>query len=70
MILINLKGAIDSEENRIMMELWDGPSEICSVETCRRVLDEHPDEQMCIRDRHLTWFSWLASTRLAPRRKR
>lgn len=49
MIFINLKGAIDSEENRIMMELWDGPSEICSVETFRRVLDEHPDEQeVCI----------------------
>lgn len=49
MIFINLKGAIDSEENRVMMELWGGTSEICSVETFRRVLDEHPDEQeVCI----------------------
>lgn len=49
MIFINLKGAIDSEENRVTMELWGGTSEICSVETFRRVLDEHPDEQeVCI----------------------
>lgn len=49
MIFINLKGAIDSEENRVMMELWGGTPEICSVETFRRVLDEHPDEQeVCI----------------------
>ena len=49
MIFINLKGAIDSEENRVMVELWGGTSEICSVETFRRVLDEHPDEQeVCI----------------------
>lgn len=44
MINIDVKGIIDNEQTRVMMEFWGGGQEVCSADTIQRVLDDTPDE--------------------------
>lgn len=44
MTYIDVKGIIDNEQVRAMMEFWGGGQEIFSVESINRFLDANPDE--------------------------
>lgn len=45
MIFLDVKGVIDSEANKVMMQMWGCPEEVFSVETLNRVLEANPDEK-------------------------
>lgn len=44
MIFVDIKGTIDTEQNRVWMELWGQPGQVCSVESIRKVLKDNPDD--------------------------
>lgn len=45
MIFLDIKGVIDTEATKVMMQMWGFPEEICSVETVNRILADNPDEK-------------------------
>ena len=44
MLYLDVKGIIDNEQTKAMMEFWGGGQDVFTVETVRRVLAENPDE--------------------------
>lgn len=45
MIFLDVKGVIDSEQAKVMLQMWGCPEEICSVETVNKILSDFPDEK-------------------------